>query len=204
MRGLVRCCAAIGVFACAAVAYAQPNGVFPVSKVQRGQTGYGLTTFAGTKPERFTFEVVSVGWAWATAAQATTPTAAHRRTSPRMCTKDTGPPAVPPPFLGVPVPAEACRRCHQEFAGRRGPVRDASHPEWFGFAGRILVVPALAFTRGAVRQLRDNCVRFCVGGWWDSVNRKTVLRSPRTSVFNNLNERSDLGTASAQETWTRR
>jgi len=31
-----------------------------VSKVQRGQTGYGLTTFAGTTPERFTFEVVSV------------------------------------------------------------------------------------------------------------------------------------------------
>jgi len=31
-----------------------------VSKVQRGQTGYGLTTFAGTTPERFTFEVVAV------------------------------------------------------------------------------------------------------------------------------------------------
>jgi len=60
MRGLVRCCAAIGVFACAAVAHAQPTEIFPVSKVQRGQTGYGLTTFAGTKPERFTFEVVSV------------------------------------------------------------------------------------------------------------------------------------------------
>jgi hypothetical protein len=48
------------VFACAAVAHAQPTEIFPVSKVQRGQTGYGLTTFAGTKPERFTFEVVSV------------------------------------------------------------------------------------------------------------------------------------------------
>jgi hypothetical protein len=48
------------VFACAAVAQAQPTEIFPVSKVQRGQTGYGLTTFAGTKPERFTFEVVSV------------------------------------------------------------------------------------------------------------------------------------------------
>ena len=60
MRGLVRRCAAIGVFACAAVAHAQPTEIFPVSKVQRGQTGYGLTTFAGTKPERFTFEVVSV------------------------------------------------------------------------------------------------------------------------------------------------
>jgi hypothetical protein len=43
-----------------AVAHAQPADVFPVAKVQRGQTGYGLTTFAGTKPERFTFEVVSV------------------------------------------------------------------------------------------------------------------------------------------------
>ncbi|HEU4729043.1 MAG TPA: SpoIVB peptidase S55 domain-containing protein [Kofleriaceae bacterium] len=60
MRGLVRRCAAVGVFACASMAHAQPTEIFPVSKVQRGQTGYGLTTFAGTKPERFTFEVVSV------------------------------------------------------------------------------------------------------------------------------------------------
>jgi hypothetical protein len=60
MRGFVRRSAALGVVACAAVAHAQPTEVFPVSKVQRGQTGYGLTTFAGTKPERFTFEVVSV------------------------------------------------------------------------------------------------------------------------------------------------
>jgi hypothetical protein len=60
MRGLVRRCAAVGVVACAAVAHAQPPEIYPVSKVQRGQTGYGLTTFAGTKPERFTFEVVSI------------------------------------------------------------------------------------------------------------------------------------------------
>jgi hypothetical protein len=60
MRGFVRRSAALGVVACAAVAHAQPTEVFPVSKVQRGQTGYGLTTFAGSKPERFTFEVVSV------------------------------------------------------------------------------------------------------------------------------------------------
>src|SRR5436190_4495389 len=60
MRGLVRRCAAVGVFACAAVAHAQPTEIFPVSKVQPGQTGYGLTTYSGTKPERFTFEVVSV------------------------------------------------------------------------------------------------------------------------------------------------
>jgi len=60
MRALVRRCAAIGVFVCAAAAHAQPTEIYPVAKVQRGQTGYGLTTFAGTKPERFTFEVVSV------------------------------------------------------------------------------------------------------------------------------------------------
>jgi len=60
MRGFVRRCAAVGVFACAAVAHAQPAEIFPVAKVHRGQTGYGLTTFAGTKPERFSFEVVSV------------------------------------------------------------------------------------------------------------------------------------------------
>jgi SpoIVB peptidase S55 len=81
MRGFVRRCAAYGVrvlpsrilpsrvvqfgiafgiTAFASVASAQPGEVFPVSKVQRGQTGYGLTTFAGSTPERFTFEVVSV------------------------------------------------------------------------------------------------------------------------------------------------
>src|ERR1700760_1766766 len=60
MRGLVRSCAAVGVVACAATVHAQPTEMFPISKVQRGQTGYGLTTFSGTKPERFTFEVVSV------------------------------------------------------------------------------------------------------------------------------------------------
>jgi hypothetical protein len=60
MRALVRRCAAFGIVAFAAVAHAQPTEIFPVSKVQRGQTGYGLTTFAGTKPERFSFEIVSV------------------------------------------------------------------------------------------------------------------------------------------------
>ncbi|MBA2543555.1 MAG: hypothetical protein H0V17_28195 [Deltaproteobacteria bacterium] len=33
---------------------------YPLAKVQRGMTGYGLTTFSGTKPEKFTFEVISV------------------------------------------------------------------------------------------------------------------------------------------------
>ena len=60
MRRVVRPCAAVGVIAWAALAHAGPAEIFPVAKVQRGQTGYGLTTFAGTKPERFTFEVVSV------------------------------------------------------------------------------------------------------------------------------------------------
>jgi hypothetical protein len=60
MRGFVRRCAAVGVLVYAATAHAQPTEIFPVSKVQRGQTGYGLTTFSGSKPERFTFEVVSV------------------------------------------------------------------------------------------------------------------------------------------------
>ena len=33
---------------------------FPLDRVKRGQTGYGMTTFAGDTPERFTFEVISV------------------------------------------------------------------------------------------------------------------------------------------------
>ncbi len=60
MRGFLRLCAAAVIFAFAAPAHAGPNEIYPLSKVQRGQTGYGMTTFAGTKPERFTFEVVSV------------------------------------------------------------------------------------------------------------------------------------------------
>src|SRR6476469_646957 len=45
--------------ALSATAFAGPD-TYPLEKVKRGQTGYGLTTMAGTKPERFTFEVVSV------------------------------------------------------------------------------------------------------------------------------------------------
>jgi SpoIVB peptidase S55 len=41
-------------------ASAAPPETYPLSKVKRGQTGYGYTTFKGTTPERFTFEVVSV------------------------------------------------------------------------------------------------------------------------------------------------
>ena len=60
MRGFLRLCAAAAILVCAASAHAAPQEIYPLSKVQRGQTGYGMTTFAGTKPERFTFEVVSV------------------------------------------------------------------------------------------------------------------------------------------------
>ena len=42
------------------VAHAAPPATYPLSQVRRGQTGYGFTTFKGTTPERFTFEVVSV------------------------------------------------------------------------------------------------------------------------------------------------
>jgi len=34
--------------------------IYPLSKIRRGQTGYGLTTLQGTTPERFTFQVVGV------------------------------------------------------------------------------------------------------------------------------------------------
>lgn len=65
MRGLLRPCAAgvcatIGALWCAAPAHAAPVETYPLAKVQRGQTGYGMTTFAGTTPERFSFEIVSV------------------------------------------------------------------------------------------------------------------------------------------------
>ena len=43
-----------------ATADAKPPEIFPLSKVQRGQKGYGLSTFQGTEPERWEFEVVGV------------------------------------------------------------------------------------------------------------------------------------------------
>src|SRR5918912_1216508 len=62
MRGIARLCAAVTILVGGATAsvHASPVETYPLSKVQRGQTGYGLTTFSGTKPERFIFEVVSV------------------------------------------------------------------------------------------------------------------------------------------------
>ncbi|MBP6630868.1 MAG: hypothetical protein KA297_15650 [Kofleriaceae bacterium] len=44
----------------AATAAAAPPALYPLDQVRRGQTGYGMTTFKGATPERFTFEVLSV------------------------------------------------------------------------------------------------------------------------------------------------
>ncbi len=60
----MRLCAASGallggIFA-VSPAHAGGPDPYPVAKVQRGMTGYGMTTFSGTKPEKFTFEVISV------------------------------------------------------------------------------------------------------------------------------------------------
>ncbi len=52
--------AALGVLLFAGAARAAPPEIYPLEKVQRGQTAYALSTIAGTTPERFTFEVVSV------------------------------------------------------------------------------------------------------------------------------------------------
>lgn len=52
--------AALGALALAGTAHAQTPEIYPLSKVKRGQKGYGLTTRAGTKPFRFTFEVLGV------------------------------------------------------------------------------------------------------------------------------------------------
>lgn len=41
-------------------AQAEETEIFPLSEVRRGQKGYGLTTMAGTTPERFEFEVIGV------------------------------------------------------------------------------------------------------------------------------------------------
>src|SRR5215475_12967127 len=60
MRGLLRLCAAVVFLVSIQRADAAPPDTYPLSKVHRGQTGYGMTTFAGNTPERFTFEVISV------------------------------------------------------------------------------------------------------------------------------------------------
>jgi len=62
MRGTSRLLAAALVVIGGGVttANAAPPETYPLAKVTRGQTGYGMTTFAGNTPEKFTFEVVSV------------------------------------------------------------------------------------------------------------------------------------------------
>lgn len=59
MRGQWRLGAAVLGVCLSSAAFAAP-ATYPLENVRRGQTGYGMTTMAGTKPERFTFEVVSV------------------------------------------------------------------------------------------------------------------------------------------------
>ena len=44
----------------AAPAWAKGPNTYPLSQVRKGQKGYGLTVFEGTKPERFEFEVLGV------------------------------------------------------------------------------------------------------------------------------------------------
>jgi hypothetical protein len=62
MRGHKALSAAVlGAFALLTAARVQASPeTYPLDRVRAGQTGYGLTTMSGTKPERFTFEVVSV------------------------------------------------------------------------------------------------------------------------------------------------
>jgi hypothetical protein len=59
MLGRMRLGAAVLVAVLGTRAHASPE-VYPLEKVHRGQTGYGMTTMAGNTPERFSFEVVSV------------------------------------------------------------------------------------------------------------------------------------------------
>ncbi|HWM87690.1 MAG TPA: hypothetical protein VNO33_17675, partial [Kofleriaceae bacterium] len=44
----------------AATAAGRRVETYPLAKVRRGQTGYGLTTMQGISPERFEFEVIGV------------------------------------------------------------------------------------------------------------------------------------------------
>src|SRR5689334_22782760 len=50
----------LGALTLTRTASAEKPEVFPLSQVKRGLKGYGMTTFAGTTPERFEFEVVGV------------------------------------------------------------------------------------------------------------------------------------------------
>lgn len=50
----------LGASASFATAQDKLPELYPYEKVRRGQTGYGMTTFKGTTPERFTFEIIGV------------------------------------------------------------------------------------------------------------------------------------------------
>src|SRR5690349_6870261 len=54
--------AAVVALSATSVAHAGNSAqeIFPLSKIRRGQKGYGLTTMAGTTPDRFEFEVIGV------------------------------------------------------------------------------------------------------------------------------------------------
>lgn len=60
LRTALACAAALASLAVALPAGAKPTEIFPLEQVRRGQTGYGMTTMAGTTPERFSFEVLGV------------------------------------------------------------------------------------------------------------------------------------------------
>lgn len=51
---------AIGLLLFATSAHAAPPEIYPIEKIRRGLKGHGMTTMQGTKPERFTFEVIGV------------------------------------------------------------------------------------------------------------------------------------------------
>ena len=146
---------------------------------------------------------ISVGCAYAMVAYASTPIAAQCRTNPRMCNEHSGPVQVPPqPSLcRARMAGPGTRRLSRS---RRAPPIARSRLTFRRFArnGRRLTLPRRAI--GKVGQVRDNCVRFCVGRWWASISGDVRLRRSRTSLSERLAERSDLGTASANPGGSRR
>ena len=59
MRALFSCALTVLLLLIEQVQAASPE-IYPLSQVKRGQKGYGLTTFKGSIPERFSFEVIDV------------------------------------------------------------------------------------------------------------------------------------------------
>jgi hypothetical protein len=60
LRTLALAALACALFAIPRAGETRGAEVFPLAKVRPGLKGYGLTVFAGTKPERFEFEVIGV------------------------------------------------------------------------------------------------------------------------------------------------